>query len=220
MAAAKQLPRPRHRWFAFIYAKFIEPSDRKTVGPLRRFAAGGAHGRVLEIGAGTGANLDFYDWSRVDSLEMTEPDPFMAQRIQPRLEGLPADVRAKVHVSDAPAEQLPFGDGEFDCAVVTLVLCSVSDPAAAIAELRRVLKPGGELRLVEHVKGEGKRAAFQSIVQPVYGWTSGNCQLSRRTEDALRAGGFEVNVTQRTALGPLWPAFVGTASRRDSLAGT
>lgn len=215
MASAKQLPRPRHRWFAFMYAKFIEPSDRKTVGPLRQFAAGGARGRVLEIGAGTGANLDYYDWLQVDSLEMAEPDPYMAQRIRPRLEALPPEVRAKVHLSDAPAEQLPFADAEFDCAVVTLVLCSVSDPAASIAELRRVLKPGGELRLVEHVKGEGKRATFQSIVQPVYGWMSGSCQLGRRTEDALSAGGFDVEVTQRTALGPLWPCFVGTARRRD-----
>lgn len=216
MTAAKQAGRPRHRWFAFAYSQFIEPSDRKTMGSLRKFAAGGARGRVLEIGAGTGANLDYYDWSRVDSLEMTEPDPFMARRIHPRLEALPADVKAKVHVSDAPAERLPFADADFDCAVVTLVLCTVSDLDAAIAELRRVLKPGGELRIVEHVRGQGRRAAVQRLVQPVYGWMSGDCQLSRDTEAALRSAGFEVDVTERPRFGPLWPAFTGTARMRDN----
>jgi SAM-dependent methyltransferase len=215
MAAALQLPRPRHRWYAFLYARFIEPADRKKMGALRDFAAGGARGRVLEIGAGTGINLQHYDWSQVESLEMAEPDPYMAQHITPKLAALPAEARAKVHLQDAPAEQLPFPDASFDCAVVTLVLCSVSDLTAAIAELRRVVKPGGELRLVEHVKGEGARAKVQSLVQPVYGWTSGNCQLSRQTEQALRNGGFDVDVTQRTAMGPLWPVFVGTARRGD-----
>ena len=216
MPTAKQPPRPRHRWFAFFYAKLIEPSDRKTMGPLRRFADGGARGRVLEIGAGTGANLDYYDWAQVESLDMSEPDPFMARHIRPRLEALPAEVRAKVRLHEAPAEQLPFPDATFDCAVVTLVLCSVSDLDASIAELRRVLKPGGELRIVEHVKADGRRATVQSLVQPVYGWMSGECQLGRRTEDALRAGGFDVDVTQRTAFGPLWPAFAGTARRRTA----
>ena len=208
---AKQLPRPRHLWFAFFYARLIEPFDKKTMRPLREFAAGGAHGRILEIGAGTGGNLAFYDWSQVDSLEMTEPDPFMAKYIGPKLDALPPEARAKVRLQEAPAEHLPFGDAEFDCAVVTLVLCSVDDPGAAIAELRRVLKPGGELRIVEHVKSRGKTATVQKLVQPIYGWTSGNCQLSRSTEDSLRSAGFELEVTQRTSLGPLWPAFVGVA---------
>jgi SAM-dependent methyltransferase len=210
---AAQLPQPRHRWFAFFYDKLIEPSGNKTMGPLRQFAAGGARGRVLEIGAGTGSNLAYYDWSQVGSLEMTEPDPYMAKRIEPRVAALPPEARDKVHVSEAPAEALPFADGEFDCAVVTLVLCSVSDLQAAISELRRVVKPGGELRLVEHVKASGGMATAQKLFQPVYGWTSGDCQLSRETEAALRAAGFELEVTQRTALGPLWPAFAGIARR-------
>lgn len=215
MSTAQQLPQPRHRWFAWFYARLIEPSDRKTMGPLRQFAAGGARGRVLEIGAGTGSNLDYYDWSQVDFLDLTEPDPFMAQRIRPRLEALPAETRARVRLHSAPAEHLPFADAEFDCAVVTLVLCSVSDPQVSIAELRRVLKPGGELRIVEHVKAGGKKATVQRLFQPVYGWLSGNCQLSRKTEDSIRAAGFELEIVQRTALGPLWPAFTGVARRRD-----
>jgi SAM-dependent methyltransferase len=213
VAAAKDLPRPRHRWYAAFYAKCLEPSDRKTIGPIRRMLAGGAHGRVLEIGAGTGANLEYYDWPRVEALDLTEPDPYMARYLQPRLDTLPPEVRARVRLSDAPAERLPFPDESFDCVVVTLVLCSVADLDGSIAELRRVLKPDGDLRLLEHVRGEGLRARVQSLVQPVYGWTSGECQLTRRTEDALRRGGFDLQVTQRRTLGPLWPVFVGTARK-------
>lgn len=210
---AGQLPQPRHRWFAWFYDKLIEPSDQKTMGPLREFAAGGARGRVLELGAGVGSNLAHYDWTQVDSLELTEPDPFMAQRIAPRLAALPPEVGARVRLQTVPAEALPFADAEFDCAVVTLVLCTVADPVASLLELRRVLKPGGELRLVEHVRGTGTRAAVQRLAQPVYGYMSGGCRLSRDTELLIRAAGFDLAVTQRTSFGPLWPAFVGTARR-------
>lgn len=204
-------PRPRHRWFAAFYARVIEPSDRKTLGPLRKVAAGGAHGRVLEPGAGTGANLDHYDWSKVERLDLAEPDPYMRQHLEPKLAALPAEVRDRVHLSDAPAEALPFEDATFDCAVITLVLCSVANTTATLSELRRVLKPGGELRLIEHVAADGAWGTVQRIVQPVYGWMSGDCQLRRDTEALLREAGFEVTVTERTSFGPLWPAFAGTA---------
>jgi SAM-dependent methyltransferase len=207
-------PRPRHRWFAFFYDKLIEPSDKKRMEPLRRFAAGGARGRVFEIGAGTGSNLPFYDWSQVDSLDVTEPDPFMRQRLRRKIDALPAEARAKVRLHEAPAEALPFAEGEFDCAVVTLVLCSVADLDASLSELRRVLKPGGELRIAEHVRAAGGRAKVQRFVQPVYGWMSGGCQLSRETELAIRAAGFELEVTQRLAFGPLWPAFAGLGRKK------
>lgn len=214
MSADASIPRPRHKWFAAIYERCIEPSDKKKMAPLRTFAAGGAKGRVLEFGAGTGGNLAFYDWSQVESLEITEPDPFMLKRIQPKLAALPDEARAKVHLSDAPAEALPFPDDSFDTAVVTLVLCSVSDPSRAIAELRRVIKPGGEARVIEHVQADGFARSVQRVFQPLYGWLSGNCQLSRRTEDALRNAGFDLEVTERGALGPLWPIIVGVATKK------
>jgi ubiquinone/menaquinone biosynthesis C-methylase UbiE len=180
--------------------------------PLREFAAGGAQGRVLEVGAGTGSNLPFYKWPQIESLDLTEPDPFMLQRMQAKLGGLPAEARTKVRAQEAPAESLPFGEGEFDCAVVTLVLCSVADVPASLAELRRVLKSTGEMRLIEHVQADGGWATVQKYIQPIYGWVSGECQLSRRTEEAVRRAGFELEVTQRESLGgPLWPGFVGIA---------
>ncbi|HLF71490.1 MAG TPA: class I SAM-dependent methyltransferase [Dehalococcoidia bacterium] len=214
MTNPTHIPRPQHRFFAFVYGSFMEKADKKKMGPLRTFAAGGATGRVLEFGAGTGSNLEYYDWSKVESLELTEPDPFMLKRIPAKLAALPDDARAKVHLSDAPAEALPFPDASFDTAVVTLVLCSVSYPDRAIAELRRVLKPGGQARLVEHHQADGFKRKLQRFVQPVYGKMSGDCQLSRRTEEALRDAGFEVEITKRDALGPLWPVIVGIATKK------
>jgi len=212
MSQPQTTPRPQHRWYAAFYDKFIEPSGKKVMVPLRRQLVSQAHGRVLELGAGTGSNLPFYDWARVESIDVTEPDPFMMRRLQPKLQALPAEARERVHTHDAPAEHLPFEDATFDCAVVTLVLCTVTDVDASLAELRRVLKPGAEVFLLEHVRASGAWAKVQRFIQPVYGWTAGGCQLSRDTEQSLRAAGFEVEVTQRTSLGaPIFPSFVATA---------
>ena len=195
-----------------MYDRMMKADDRK-VAPVRRFVAGEADGRVLEIGCGTGLNLDFYDWSRIESLDAAEPDTYMLDRARKRLDALPADVRAKVRLAEAPAEGLPFDDASFDVVVCTLVLCTVSDPGRALSEVRRVLKPGGRLRLFEHVRGTGAIETIQRVVQPVYGWTAAGCQLSRDTESAVRASGFTLEVRQRLSLGPLWPAFVGVATK-------
>ncbi|HEX5371083.1 MAG TPA: methyltransferase domain-containing protein, partial [Dehalococcoidia bacterium] len=115
---------------------------------------------------------------------------------------------------EVAAEQLPFGDASIDFAVVTLVLCTVANPARSLAELRRVLKPGGELRVIEHVKAQGFWANVQRLVQPVYGWVAAGCHLDRNTEQQLRDAGFELQVTERLSLGgPLWPMFVAVARR-------
>ncbi len=209
-------PHVRHRWFAAAYDRFIEPASRSKMEPHRRFAAGEAHGRVIELGAGTGANLPYYDWSKVDALYLTEPDPHMAKRIRRRIEDLPPEVQEKLHVVEAPAESLPFDDDEFDCAVITLVLCSVEDLEASLQELRRVLKPDGELRLVEHVRGGMLAAPAQKLVQPVYGWFAGGCNLSRETEALIRAAGFTLIITDRPHFGgPLSPGIIGVARPRD-----
>jgi SAM-dependent methyltransferase len=208
-------PRVRHRWFAAVYDRFIEPAGRSKMEPHRRFAAGEARGRVLEIGAGTGANLPYYDWSKVEALYLTEPDPHMAKRMQRHIDALPAEARDKVHVHEAPAESLPFEEAEFDFVVVTLALCSVADLAASLRELRRVLKPDGELRLVEHVKGGAWVAPAQKLVQPVYGRLAGGCDLSRETESQLRATGFSLTITDRPNFGgPFTPGISAIARPR------
>jgi ubiquinone/menaquinone biosynthesis C-methylase UbiE len=123
-------------------------------------------------------------------------------------------MRAKVTLREVPAESLPFEDARFDCVVATLVFCTVADLDRSLAEAYRVLKPGGTMRLAEHVGSAGFEARVQRLVQPVYGWLAAGCQLNRHTEDAVRAAGFELEVEDRTTLGPLYPTFVGVATKR------
>jgi ubiquinone/menaquinone biosynthesis C-methylase UbiE len=196
-----------HRWFAAFYDRFSRLDDRR-LGPLRRFAAGGAEGDVLEIGFGTGANLDFYDWSRVTVLRATEPDPFMLARARKRADLAPPD---KLLLTDNPAEALEFAGSSFDTVVATLVLCTVEDPRRALSEVKRVLRPGGSLRLIEHVRGQGFTARFQDLAQPAWGWMAGGCVLGRPTEDYLRESGFTLDVESRTRFAPFMPAFAGVA---------
>lgn len=205
---------PGHRWFAATY-DFFSKMDEKKTGPVRHFVAGGAAGRVLEMGAGTGLNFDYFDWSKIESLDVTEPDPHMLKRARSKLEALPADVQGKVRTHEAPAEALPIADGSVDVVVATLVFCTVAEPASAFAEAWRVLRPGGQLRLFEHVAGEGFAGNLQRVIQPVYGWVSAGCKLRRDSEADARAAGFDLEVTQRFALGPIWPAFVGIATKPE-----
>jgi SAM-dependent methyltransferase len=205
---------PGHRWHAALYDFLTRPAERR-LAPLRGFAAGEAAGCVLEVGAGTGANLPHYDWSHIESLDLTDPDVFMLERLRTKVDELPPGHRSRVTVHRSPAESLPFLEASFDQVVCTLVLCSVVDPVAALAELWRVLKPEGELRLVEHVAAPGATGTLQRAVQPVYGWFAGGCHLHRNTEAGLRAAGFEVDVTQRLKFGPFMPAFSAVARRRE-----
>ncbi len=173
-----------------------------------------AAGRVLEIGIGTGLNLAYYDWSQVESLDGTEPDAFMLHHADAKLRRLPETVRAKVRLQEAPAEALPFPDASFDCAVSMLVLCTVTDPDRAMAEIRRVLKPDGRLLFTEHVRSAGLRANLQDIVRPAWSWLAAGCQINRPTEATLRDAGFEVDIEERFRLGPLLPAIRGVARPR------
>jgi ubiquinone/menaquinone biosynthesis C-methylase UbiE len=199
--------RKGHRLYAACYDVCGRLMDRQ-VRPMRAFAAGGATGRVLELGCGTGANFAYYDWTKAESVDAIEPDPFMLARARAKAEALPA---GKLTLHEATAEALPFPDGSFDTVVATLVLCTVQDPFTAITEVRRVLKPGGSFRLVEHVRGQGRWAGFQDFVQPVYGWLAAGCVLGRPTELTLAAAGFDLDVEQRPAFGPGMPGVVGVA---------
>jgi ubiquinone/menaquinone biosynthesis C-methylase UbiE len=203
---------PAHRWFAAFYDTIARGGGPKMEA-MRRATAGSVSGRVIEIGAGTGLNLDYYDWTRVERLDACEPDRHMLKRARKRLEAMPAEVQAKVSLHDAPAEVLPFEDETFDAAVSTLVLCTVHDPLAASRELLRVLKPGGHVRLIEHVRGTGALAAFQSAIQPVWGWTAAGCHLNRNIELAVSASGLRVDVQERLKLSPILPAIRAVATK-------
>jgi ubiquinone/menaquinone biosynthesis C-methylase UbiE len=146
-------------------------------------------GCVLEAGAGNGQNFAHYPASVAEVLAV-EPDPYLREYAER------AAKRAKVpvRVVDGDAEHLPAGDGEFDAAVYSLVLCSVPDPAAALAEARRILRRGGQLRFYEHVRSENPMAGtVQDLITPVWKRFGGGCHPNRDTGKALRQAGFSVD---------------------------
>jgi SAM-dependent methyltransferase len=192
-----------HRWFAAGY----ERRGRKTESTdhardIRTRVAGGATGRILEIGAGTGFNFLYYPEDA--EVVATEPDPEMRRR---------AEGRAREHGIDlrpAPAERLPFPDGSFDTVVSTGVLCAVDDPVRAVAEAHRVLRPGGELRFSEHVRGERSiRRLFQRTLDPIH-YRMFRCHIGRDTLRLMRETGFDIEELEH----PRHADVVGVARKR------
>jgi ubiquinone/menaquinone biosynthesis C-methylase UbiE len=141
---------------------------------------------VLEIGAGTGVNLGHYT-DAVTELVLTEPEEPMAKRLEEKA----AASGRQATVVRAPAERLPFPDNSFDTAVCTLVLCTVTDPERALAELERVLKPGGRLLFLEHVRSEDPRVAkWQDRIAPAWRKIGHGCNCNRATPDRIRRSRF------------------------------
>jgi ubiquinone/menaquinone biosynthesis C-methylase UbiE len=170
---------------AAVYDALMWPFERAAVGAWRRRVAAGARGRVLEIGSGTGAQLRWYaPGTHVTALE---PDDGMRARMDRRA----LEARASVRVVGGRAEELPFADGSFDAAVSAFALCTVADPAAALAELRRVLVPGGALLLLEHVHLAWEPGrTLQTAAAPAWAAVAGGCRLDRDTLRSAAAAGF------------------------------
>jgi ubiquinone/menaquinone biosynthesis C-methylase UbiE len=201
-----------HPIFAALYDPMSGSMERKWMGGRRRRLLAGARGAVLEIGGGTGANLAHY--RDVDRVVVAEPDPFMRDRIGPKLE----DARVPVEVSAAGAEALPFPDGSFDTVVSTLVLCTVPDQEAALDEVRRVLRPGGWLLFIEHVRAAGSAARWQDWLEPLWRRLLGGCHPNRDTVAAIEEAGFEIETFERfhppIAFSGLTPHVQGSATVR------
>jgi SAM-dependent methyltransferase len=175
------------RLFSAAYDRGFKASEEAGLRAMRAELLSGARGRVLEIGAGTGLNLDHYG-EDVEKLILAEPDPHMTKRLRERLAASGRDAE----VVEAPAERLPFEDGSFDTAVVTLVLCTVPDPDKALAEIRRVLRPGGELLFLEHVRSSDEGlAAWQDRLERPWKFLADGCRCNRDTAAAIAAAGFE-----------------------------
>lgn len=176
-----------HRWFAAIYDKMLASEEKRFLGAVREEMLRDVTGDVLEIGAGTGANFKYYQpGARVTAIE---PDPFMLQRARERI----PEAKASIDLLSESAQKMPFPDASFDFVIDTLVLCSVPDPRKALAEIRRVLRPGGELRLYEHVRYKNPAGGIsQDIISPIWQWFGAGCHPNRDTERYLREAGLEV----------------------------
>jgi ubiquinone/menaquinone biosynthesis C-methylase UbiE len=180
------------RLFAAVYDRCLPDSPRAA--QWRRHLLRHAHGVVVEIGAGTGANLPAYP--AVERLVLSEPSPAMRRRLAPRA------AAAGAELIDAAADRLPFVDGSIDTVVCGLVLCTVPDQAPALAEIRRVLRPGGTLVLFEHVRSDDPAAAaWQDRLDAPWRVVARGCHLNRDTMAAVRTAGFAVTELHPLQLG-------------------
>lgn len=198
------------------YDRFLLIGELRGMRRLRRELVGQAHGRVLELGAGTGLNMEYY--SDVERLVLSEPEPGMAKRLEQRFN----HSAVSGEVVSAPAEQLPFEDGSFDTVVATLVFCTVTDPPAALRETRRVLAPGGRLLFIEHVRGDaGSRLErWQDRVYRPWRAFAYGCRCNQSTLDLIDQAGFrtvELGTTRWRGM-PLvvQPIVYGTAETSTS----
>jgi ubiquinone/menaquinone biosynthesis C-methylase UbiE len=192
----------RARLFAMMYDGQMAKSEEAGLRAMRQRLLADAAGQVIEIGGGTGSNLPYYG-PGVESLVVTEPMVPMMRRLEGRI----SERGARAKALRAPAENLPFGDATFDVAVSTLVLCGVDDQPRALRELRRVLRPGGRLLFLEHVRSDDPaRARLQDRMN----WLNRMvvmCDCNRPTLDTIKQAGFTVAWFEHTAL-PRAPKFV------------
>ena len=198
------------RIFALGYDRMMADTEAAGLSARRSALLAGAIGDVVEIGAGTGVNLARYP-AAVRELVLVEPEAPMVARLRRRvLSGGPGGVggRVEARIVEFPAEAIPLPDASFDVAVSTLVLCTVRDPAAALAELRRLLRPGGRLLFIEHVRSEDPGIArWQDRLDPLWRRFGHGCRCNRATLAAIRTAGFEVESLERGRL-PKAPSLV------------
>jgi ubiquinone/menaquinone biosynthesis C-methylase UbiE len=168
----------------WIYDALCALCERGGFGRWRRWLASGARGRTLDLGCGTGRNLPLVPRG-VRAIAL-DPSPDAVRRARRRAPGVPLLI--------ARAEALPFRDDTFDTVLSGLVFCSVGDPARGLAEVRRVLRTGGELRMLEHVRATGRWHAWvQDRIQPAWTWIAGGCHPNRETEATVARAGFVID---------------------------
>lgn len=168
---------------SLFYDLFMLPLEQFALTRLRRRFIPLATGRVLELGAGTGVNLRYYDRKKTDEILISDLRP--GRPIRRRA------VRAGARFVVADVEALPFEDAAFDTVVFTLLFCSVADPVQGMAEIRRVLKPGGRIIFLEHVLGcSASTRNLQRRITPLWRRVSGNCHLDRDTLSVIEEAGF------------------------------
>jgi ubiquinone/menaquinone biosynthesis C-methylase UbiE len=215
MSATKTSTSEARAWlriFALAYDPFLWLGETAGLRSRRRALLSNARGRVVEIGAGTGLNVAHYP-DGVAELVLTEPDAAMRRKLVRRL-----DRCGRVaHIVDAAAEHLPLPDASVDTVVSTLVLCTVPDPVRTLGEITRVLRPGGQLLFIEHVRANSRllAACQDHLARPWHGFAAG-CWCNRPTVELMRANGFAVVVDDGVWRGMpaiVQPLVVGAASR-------
>lgn len=191
MSADPLVSAVRHPLFARLYSRVVAPSlVRRGGDDLRARVLCGLAGSVVEVGAGDGANFAHYP-DEVSRIVAVEPEPYLRERAS-------AHADERVELRDGVAGRLPMGDGEADAVVFTLVLCSV-DPVSALSEARRVLRPGGELRVLEHVAADSVRLqrTQRLLDRTVWPRIAGGCHLGRDTASAVERAGFRFAELER-----------------------
>ncbi|HEX6714361.1 MAG TPA: class I SAM-dependent methyltransferase [Thermoleophilaceae bacterium] len=203
----------KHPLFARGYAWLAKKEDEAGNVDNRRELLAGLSGRVIEVGSGIGSNFAHYP-ATVTEVIAVEPEPYLREKSEQAAAGAPVPVR----VVDAVADALPVEDAGVDAGVASLVLCSVPDQDVALRELHRVIKPGGELRFLEHVISNraSRRGVQRFLDKTFYPRVAGGCHLTRDTRDAIDRAGFIVQRSRRFPFppGPLGlPHILGSARR-------
>jgi len=189
-----------HPIFARVYERIGSAAERAGAAEYRRRLLAGLSGRVVEPGAGTGLNFRHYP-ATVTEVVAVEPEGYLRERAA----AAAADgVAVTVTVVAGTAARLPLDDASVDAAVASLMLCSVADQGAALAEIFRVVRPGGELRFYEHVAAEpgSMLHRVQRSVDPLWTRLAGGCHLTRDTATAIAAAGFAIEECERFAFAP------------------
>lgn len=201
--------------FARVFDRISRRTERAGQAEHRAELLAGLSGRVVELGAGNGMNFGHYP-ATVTEVVAVEPEPYLRERARESASAAPVAISVVEGVADA----LPLADGSCDAGVASLVLCSVPDPSAALGELRRVIRPGGELRFYEHVLADEPRlAGFQRAADHVWPRLAGGCHPDRDTTAAIEAAGFTIDRARRFAfrpsalLYPVTPHVLGAARR-------
>lgn len=184
------------RFFAVVYDRMLGGTEDAGLRDTRREVLAEASGRTIDIGAGTGVNVPLFP-EAVSELVTVEPDPHMARQMRRKL----AESGSGARVVEAPAEELPFEDSSFDTAVFTLVLCTIPKPDAALAEAARVLRPGGRMLFIEHVRADDPGLArWQDRLERPWRFCGDGCHCNRDTLSAIEASPFEVDDVARGRL--------------------
>ncbi len=200
------------RGFAALYDRGLKATEEAGLRQMRRELLSQASGRTVDLGAGTGVNLDLFP-EAVSELVMVEPDPHMLKQLRAKAAG-----RGGVEISGASAQELPFADDGFDTAVFTLVLCTVPDPAAALRETARVLKPGGKLLFIEHVRAEDAGLArWQDRLERPWRFLGDGCHCNRDTVATIEASPLKLERVERGQL-PKAPPIVRPLVHGSALA--